>query len=57
MTVYFTEEVRKSYPYGERGTVHGYIAPAAWATDHNAIRRMIGYSGPILVLDSKGRVL
>lgn len=54
MNVYAAREVRKVYPYGENGKVHGYIAPVAMINDHNAIRKMIGYDGPIIIIDSEG---
>lgn len=54
MNVYAAKEVRKVYSYGENGKIHGYIAPVAMIKDHNAIRKMIGYNGPIIIIDSEG---
>lgn len=54
MNVYAAKEVRKVYSYGENGKIHGYICPVSFLKDHNAIRKMIGYSGTIIVLDSEG---
>lgn len=54
VNVYAAKEVRKVYPYGENGKVHGYICPESFLKDHNAIRKMIGYSGPIIIVDSEG---
>lgn len=54
MHVYAAKEVRKVYPYGENGKIHGYICPVSLLSDHNAIRKMIGYSGPIIIVDSEG---
>ena len=54
MNVYAAREVRKTYAYGENGKVHGYICPVSFLKDRNAIRKMIGYSGPIVILDSEG---
>lgn len=54
MTVYFVKELRKSYSYGMNGKVDGYLAPMRFIRDHAAIRKMIGYSGRIIVIDSEG---
>ena len=54
MNVYAVREVRKTYAYGENGKVHGYICPESFLKDHNAIRKMIGYNGPIVIIDSEG---
>ena len=54
MNVYAAREVRKTYAYGENGKVHGYIMPIGFLQDHNAIRKMIGYNGPIIIIDSEG---
>lgn len=54
MNVYAAKEVHKVYPYGENGKVHGYICPESFLKDHNAIRKMIGYNGPIIIIDSEG---
>lgn len=54
MNVYFAGGISKTYAYGENGKIHGYIAPRKLLQDHNAIRKMIGYSGPIVVIDSEG---
>lgn len=54
MNVYAAREVSKAYAYGENGKVHGYICPVSFLRDHNAIRRMIGYDGPIIIIDSEG---
>lgn len=54
MNVYAAREVRKTYAYGENGKVHGYICPVSFLKDHNAIRKMIGYNGPIIIIDSEG---
>lgn len=54
MTVYFVNELRKSYSYGMNGQVDGYLAPVKFLKDHDAIRKMIGYRGDIVVIDSKG---
>ena len=54
MNVYAAKEVRKVYPYGENGKIHGYIFPVSFLKDHNSIRKMIGYNGPIIIIDSEG---
>lgn len=54
MNVYAAREVRKVYSYGENGKIHGYIVPVAMIKDHNAIRKMIAYNGPIIIIDSEG---
>lgn len=54
MNVYFAGGIRKTYSFGAAGKIHGYIAPVAMKNNHNAIRKMIGYSGPIVVIDSEG---
>lgn len=54
MTVYFVKELHKSYSYGINGKVDGYLAPVKFLKDHNAIRKMIGYNGPIIIIDSEG---
>lgn len=54
MNVYAAKEVRKVYSYGENGKIHGYICPVSFLRDKNAIRKMIGYSGPIIIIDSEG---
>lgn len=54
MNVYAAREVRKTYAYGENGKIHGYICPEPFLKDHSAIRRMIGYDGPIIIIDSEG---
>lgn len=54
MNVYAAKEVRKVYPYGENGKIHGYIIPVSFLQNHNAIRKMIGYNGPIIIIDSEG---
>lgn len=54
MNVYAAKEVRKVYPYGKNGKVHGYICPASILKNHRAIRKMIGYDGPIIIIDSEG---
>ena len=54
MNVYAAKEVHKVYPYGENGKVHGYICPESFLKDHNTIRKMIGYNGPIIIIDSEG---
>lgn len=54
MNVYAAREVKKTYAYGENGKVHGYIMPIGLLQNHNAIRKMIGYSGRIIVIDSEG---
>ena len=57
MTVYAAKEVRKVYSYGENGKIHGYIAPVAMIKDHNAIRKMIGWKGSVVIVDSEGRIV
>lgn len=54
MNVYAAREVRKTYAYGENGKVHGYIMPNGFLQNHDAIRKMIGYSGKIIIIDSEG---
>ena len=57
MNVYAAREVRKTYAYGENGKVHGYICPVSFLKDHNAIRKMIGWKGSVVIVDSEGRTV
>ena len=57
MNVYAAREVRKTYAYGENGKVHGYIMPESFLKDHNAIRKMIGWKGSVVIVDSEGRIV
>ena len=52
--VYFTNGVITHHAYGENGKIHGYIAPVKYITNHDAIKRMIGYSGKIVIIDRGG---
>lgn len=54
MNVYFAAEVSKTYAYGN-GKVEGYIAPVKLINRPKALQKMIGYSGPIVIIDSKGK--
>lgn len=54
INVYFAGGISGTYAYGENGSIHGYIAPVNMLHNHKAIRKMIGYSGTIIVLDSEG---
>ena len=53
INVYFAGGIRGTYAYGENGSIHGYIAPVNMLHNHKAIRKMIGYNGTIIVLDSE----
>lgn len=57
MNVYAAREVRKTYAYGSNGKVEGYIMPTGFLQDHNAIRKMIGWKGSVVIVDSEGRTV